>query len=126
MFGADNFCVTHESDGNINTDFQIWTIDDLCRYIKKSIVLVLDNAPIHWSQKFIAQTKKWMTQGLYVFFLPKYSPHLNIAETYWRKAKYEWLRPGDCGSFAKYEKKVKAIFTGIGTEYKIAFGQMSV
>jgi transposase len=58
--------------------------------------------------------------------LSKYSPHLNIAETFWRKAKYEWLRPGDDGSFAKFKTKVKAIFNGIGSEYKIAFSQMMV
>ena len=89
-------------------------------------MLVLDNAPTHRSHKFIKQMEKWMERDLYIFFLPKYSPHLNIAETFWRKAKYEWLRPSDYGSFAKYKKKVKAIFTGIGTEYKIAFSQMSV
>jgi len=87
---------------------------------------VLDNAPTHRSHKFIEQMEKWMERDLYIFFLPKYSPHLNIAETFWRKAKYEWLRPSDYGSFAKYKKKIRAIFTGIGTEYKIAFTQMSV
>jgi putative transposase len=37
-----------------------------------------------------------------------------------------WLRPGDDGSFAKFKTKVKAIFNGIGSEYKIAFSQMMV
>jgi len=88
--------------------------------------LVLDNAPTHRSEKFIAQMEKWMEQDLYIFFLPKYSPHLNIAETFWRKAKYEWLRSGDYDTFGKFKKKIRAIFTGIGSEYKIAFSQMSV
>jgi len=126
VFRADNFCVTYESADNINADFLIRSIDDFCRYVKKPTVLVLDNAPTHRSEKFIAQMEKWMERDLYIFFLPKYSPHLNIAETFWRKAKYEWLRPSDYGSFAKFKTKVKAIFTGIGSEYKIAFSQMSV
>ena len=126
VFRPDNFCLTYESDGNINADFLIRSINDCCRYVKKPTVLVLDNAPTHRSRKFIAQMEKWMEQDLYIFFLPKYSPHLNIAETFWRKAKYEWLRPSDYGSVAKYKKKVKAIFTGIGSEYKIAFSQMTV
>jgi transposase len=29
------------------------------------------------------------------FFFPPYSPHLNIAETLWRKLKKEWLDPPD-------------------------------
>ena len=126
VFRPDNFCVTYESAGNINADFLIRSINDFCHYIKKPTVLVLDNAPTHRSHKFIAQMEKWMEQDLYIFFLPKYSPHLNIAETFWRKAKYEWLRPSDYGSFAKFKQKIKAIFTGIGAEYKIAFNQMSV
>ena len=126
VFRADNFCVTHESADNINADFLIRSINDFCRYVKKPTVLVLDNAPTHRSEKFIAQMAKWMDQGLYIFFLPKYSPHLNLAETFWRKAKYEWLRPSDYGTFGKFKKKIRAIFTGIGSEYKIAFSQMSV
>ena len=30
-----------------------------------------------------------------MFYLPTYSPHLNIAETLWRKIKYEWLKAED-------------------------------
>ncbi|MGI8668777.1 MAG: IS630 family transposase [Aridibacter sp.] len=126
IFRADNFCVTYESTGNINSDFLIKAIEDFSRYIDKPTVLVLDNAPTHRSAKFLAQMEKWMDRDLYIFFLPKYSPHLNIAETFWRKAKYEWLRPIDYGSFAKFKKKVKDIFSNIGTEYKIAFSQMSI
>ena len=37
----------------------------------------------------------WQERGLFVWFLPTYSPHLNIAEVLWRKLKYEWLRPED-------------------------------
>jgi transposase len=67
-----------------------------------------------------------MKQDLYIFFLPKYSPHLNKAEIYWKKAKYEWLRPGDYNSFSRYKKKVKDIFNKIGVEYKTAFKEMLV
>ncbi len=125
MFRPDNFCLTYESAENINSDFLIRSIDDFCRYLEKPTVLVLDNAPVHRSEKFLSAVERWLEKDLYVFFLPKYSPHLNLAETFWRKAKYEWLRPSDYGSFAKYKKKVKAIFNNIGLEYKIAFSQMS-
>jgi transposase len=63
----------------------------------KPTVLVLANAPTHRSEVFLAQLEKWMERELYIFFLPRYSPHLNKAETYWRKAKYEWLKPADYG-----------------------------
>ncbi len=126
VFRPDNFCITYESAENINSDFLIRVIDDFCRYLEKPTVLVLDNAPTHRSEKFLAAVERWMEKDLYIFFLPKYSPHLNLAETFWCKAKYEWLRPTDYGSFAKFKKKVKAIFNNIGLQYKIKFHQMMV
>lgn len=125
IFRPDNFCVTYESAANINSEFLINAIDDFCRYVDKPTVLVLDNAPTHRSESFLKQLKKWMKKKLYVFFLPKYSPHLNKAETYWRKAKYEWLRPRDYGSFAKFKKKVHHIFNEIGSEYKVMFNELN-
>lgn len=89
MFRADNFCVTYKSKANIDSEFLIWSINDFCRYLDKSTVPVLDSAPTHQSEKFIKQIQEWMEKDLHVFFLPKYSSHLNIAETFWRKAKYE-------------------------------------
>ncbi len=126
VFRPDNFCVSYESAGNINSDFLIRSVDDFCRYVEKPTVLVLDNAPTHRSKKFLPAIKRWMEKDLYVFFLPKYAPHLNLAETFWRKAKYEWLRPTDYGSCAGFKKKIKAIFNNIGLEYKIQFHQMMV
>jgi transposase len=124
IFRPDNFSLTYESQENINSDFLIRAIDDFCRYLEKPTVLVLDNAPTHRSEKFLAAVKKWMEKELYIFFLPKYSPHLNLAETFWRKAKYEWLRPTDYASFAKFKKKIKHIFANIGLKDKIQFQQM--
>ena len=126
VFRPDNFCLTYESAENVDSSFLIRSIDDFCKYVKKPTVLVLDNAPTHRSEKFLTAVERWLEKDLYIFFLPRYSPHLNLAETYWRKAKYEWLRPTDYGSFAKFRKKVKYIFNQIGLEYKIQFHQMMV
>ena len=125
IFRPDNFCVTYESAGNINSEFLIKAIGDFCRYVDKPTVMVLDNAPTHRSESFLKQLEKWMKKELYVFFLPKYSPHLNKAETYWRKAKYEWLKPSDYGSFAKFKKKVRHIFNEMGSEYKVMFKELN-
>jgi transposase len=85
MFRADNFCLTYEAVENINSDFLIQSIDNFCQYVRKPTVLVLDNAPTHRSVSFLAAVERWMEKDLYIFFLPKYSPHLNIAETFWRE-----------------------------------------
>jgi transposase len=126
IFRADNVALTYQSDKNINTEFLIRSIDDFCRYIDKPTVLVVDNAPTHRSFGFQEQLLRWQKKDLYVFFLPRYSPHLNIAETYWRKAKYEWLKPTDYLSFARYKRKIKEIFNKIGVDYKIVFKELLV
>jgi len=125
IFRADNLAVTYQTKENINSRFLISAIDDFCQYVEKPTVLVLDNAPVHRSQLFQEQLLRWQKKDLYVFFLPRYSPHLNIAETFWRKAKYEWLKPSDYFSFAKYKRKIKEIFNGIGFKYKINFKELN-
>jgi hypothetical protein len=124
IFRADNVAVTHQTKENINSRFLISSIDDFCRYVEKPTVLVLDNAPVHRSKLFSEQLEKWQEKDLYIFFLPRYCPHLNKAETFWRKAKYEWLKPSDYVSFGKYERKIKEIFNQIGLKYKVNFKEL--
>ena len=88
VFRPNSFCIAYECEKNVNSDFLIQSLEDFCQYLNKPKVLVLDNAPTHRSAKFLAAVERWQEKDLYVFFLPGYSPHLNLAETFWRKAKY--------------------------------------
>jgi len=54
-------------------------------------VVVLDNAPIHTSHAVAAKLDEWERLGLTLYFLPPYSPQLNLIEILWRKIKYEWM-----------------------------------
>jgi transposase len=63
--------------------------------ICKPTFIVLDNAPIHRAKALKERIPDWQGRGLYIFYLPPYCPHLNIAETLWRKLKKEWLDPED-------------------------------
>ena len=99
-------------------------IDDLCHYVNKTAVLVLDNAPTRRSEKFFAAIERWTEPGLSIFFLPKCSPHLKLAETFWRKDEYEWLRLINYDSPSEFKKIIKYICNNIKLEYKIQFHQM--
>jgi transposase len=50
-------------------------------------VIVLDNYSVHKSAKVKAQQKQWEKKGLYLFFLPTYSPELNLIEAEWHQIK---------------------------------------
>ena len=94
-----------------------WVVEKLV----KPRVLVLDNARIHRSRLMQEKLAQWEAKNLYVFFLPTYSPHLNLIETLWRQMKYFWLKAEDYVSFEKLTEAVKKILKEIGTEYKIKF-----
>ena len=70
-------------------------LETLAFSISKLTVVVLDNARVHTSKRFQEHRDVWEKRGLFIFYLPPYSPHLNLIEILWRKLKYEWLRPED-------------------------------
>lgn len=117
---------TFENEGSINSAFVVASIDKWITEIQidttqKMTVLVLDNAPIHHSKLFNKQIEIWQEKNLFIFFLPKYSPHLNKIETLWRKTKYEWVRPEDYSSYKNLKQAVRNIFRLFGEKYKINF-----
>jgi len=50
-------------------------------------IIVLDNYSIHKSHQVRAKQREWQSLGLYLFFLPTYSPELNLIEGEWHQIK---------------------------------------
>ncbi|NEP51424.1 MAG: transposase [Moorea sp. SIO3C2] len=50
-------------------------------------VIVLDNSSSHKSHQVRVKEKEWLEMGLYLFFLPTYSPELNLIEGEWHQLK---------------------------------------
>lgn len=101
----------------INSDFIIECVDEVALSITRPTVLIFDNAPWHRSKKVFKKQKEWAEKDLYLFYLPKYSPHLNLIETLWRKIKYEWLKPEHYES----AKSLKAALFNIIKKYDDEF-----
>lgn len=76
---------------SIESDVVIACIDKFCEKITKKTVLIMDNSSIHQNNDFWNKEEKWSKKGLDIFFLPTYSPQLNIIEILWRFIKYQWL-----------------------------------
>jgi transposase len=55
-------------------------------------IVVIDNAAIHKGEVMENKRQEWANHGLYLYYLPPYSPELNRIEILWKQAKYFWRR----------------------------------
>jgi len=115
---------TYVTKEYIDSDFVIECIDEIAKEpsdVPK--VLIMDNAPWHTSKKVKSKQSEWAEKNLYLFFLPKYSPHLNLIETLWRKMKHEWLHPRDYESVKALEDAIFNIIRKYDDEFCINFSK---
>lgn len=112
---------TYSTTKMIESNFICDSIDDFITKLKKPTVIILDNAPWHRSNKFMSKISQWQQKDLYIFHLPRYSPHLNLIETLWRIIKYKWLRPRDYNSKSAMSKRLKEIFSNFGSTFDTKF-----
>lgn len=84
-------------------------------------VVILDNASIHHSKAVKQRMKDWMQQGVFLHFLPPYSPELNSIEILWRKIKYEWLPISAYKNYSTMKKAVLETLNSFGEKYLITF-----
>ena len=79
---------------SIDVDKVVEYLDTFSLNIKKDTFIVLDNASVHRNKKIRELRELWEKRGLFLFYLPPYSPHLNLAETLWRIVKTNHERWG--------------------------------
>lgn len=112
---------TATSEKPIDAAFVVEQLERFSFSLSRMTVVVLDNARIHTGKKMRERIGAWRRRGLFVFYLPTYSPHLNIAETLWRKLKYEWLAAEDYESKAHLQYAVRQALSAFGKSLKIRF-----
>jgi len=83
-------------------------------------IMLIDNAAIRKGEAMDSKRRHWAAQGLYLYYLPPYSPELNRIEILWKQAKYYWRK------FCSLQKdellnEVNSIFNAFGTEFTINF-----
>lgn len=124
LLSTHNRLVSYPTVQNTNAAFIIECLEDFIKKIHKPTVIIMDNAPIHRAKIMMAKRKEWEDRGLFIFFLPKYSPHLNRIEILWRKMKYEWLKPKNYKSWTTLTNAVKHILATFGTaKFTIKFSK---
>ena len=113
-------CHAHFTGGKVTAAWISERLDALSLSLPRLTVVVLDNATVH-RRAVKERGHIWQERGLFVWFLPTYSPHLNIAEMLWRRLKYEWLRPEDYADEDTLRLAVWAALKAVGNSLKINF-----
>ena len=121
LLARDGRCLARTTAGAITGAFVAEQLDQLSLRLTRPTVVVLDNAPIHHGRAVRQRRDAWQGRGLFVFYLPTYSPHLNIAEVLWRKLKYEWLRPEDYADEGTLHLQVWLALKAVGRSLMIHF-----
>ena len=120
LISRQNACYAHFTEGKITAAWISERLDALSLSVCRPTLVVLDNASVH--RKAVKDRGHlWQERGLFVWFLPTYSPHLNIAEMLWRKLKYEWLRPEDYATLDTLRLAVWMALKAVGHSLNIAF-----
>jgi transposase len=112
-----------EHVGSVTSAVIIDVLDTYCDDLIEPTVMLIDNASIHASEAVAKKRDEWERRGLTLYFIPRYSPQLNLIEILWRKIKYDWLPSCAYLSLDALKAALRNIFDLFGLEYKIQFSQ---
>jgi hypothetical protein len=106
-------------EGSVDAATVIACMDSFSNKITKPTTVVIDNAPVHTSGLFQSMIPGWEQRGLYLWFLPPYSPELNLIEMLWKKIKYQWIPIAAYQSFAHLNENLNHILANVGKQFSI-------
>ena len=110
----------------INGKFIVGQLEAFSTQIIRPTFVVLDNARIHKTKEIQKRYEAWQRKGLYIFYLPPYSPHLNIAETLWRVMKGRWLQVKDYLSADTLFEATHKYLAEVGNKRSINYGSFNI
>lgn len=111
------YCV----EGSVNSEVVIRVFDDFAEDIERPTFVVLDNAPVHTSRAFKRRISEWAKKELHLYFLPRYSPELNLIERLWKAIKYRWLDLDAYTSLERMKQRLDEVLCHIGNSLKLDF-----
>lgn len=107
--------------GGVDSETVIACFDSFSRRLRKPTTVVIDNAPVHTSSRFQSMIPQWEEKELYLWFLPSYSPELNLIEILWKRIKYHWLPISAYATFENLERELCAILGNFDKQFGINF-----
>ena len=120
-FGANT--LEHEAHSvTVNRTTVIQFLDQIAQKSNSEqvTVVVLDNAKIHHNIDQETLERLFVKHQMVLFYLPPYSPELNLIEMVWKHAKYHWRR------FVSWSKEtidseIAELLNGYGSKIQINF-----
>jgi len=101
------------------------TSDDLLAYLKERLpaapvprVVVLDNGSIHVSKAFKARRRELAQLGIYLYYLPAYSPELNEIEPVFKQVKHHEISKRSHTSRTELRESVEQGFDSYGKKLR--------
>lgn len=116
LISRSNQLYYRTSTESITSEFVVSQLEALSLSLVKPTVVVLDNARVHTAEKVKERLRCWQQRGLFLFYLPPYSPHLNPAERLWKELKARWLRPQDYLTLDNLFYAVNLALAAVGNE----------
>ena len=120
-FQLDHTFEAYLFEGPMNAEAVKASIEHFVTTINKKTIMILDQASIHTSNLIKEQIPKWRQKGLYLQFLPAYSPELNLIEILWKNIKHHWLPQQAYKSLEELKQYLFDIFRNLRKEYRINF-----
>ena len=108
-------------EDSVNSDVVIACFDKFSENLKCDTIVIIDNAPTHTSNSFKEKIIEWKKKGLFLKFLPAYSPELNKIEILWRFMKQKWIEFSSYSSYDLLKENICEILKLFGTKYLINF-----
>ncbi len=105
----------------INSETVINFFDKFSANLEKHTVVVCDRASIHTSDALLDKLPEWEQKKLEIFWLPTYSPKLNLIEMLWKFIKYEWIEVDAYDSRKALMNYLKKVLDHLGSKYTINF-----
>lgn len=121
LMNTNNDLYYKSYEKNIDSDTVIEFLDNFSEKISMKTVILLDQASIHTSDKIIERLDYWKRKELELFWLPAYSPELNLIEILWRFTKYEWIEISAYESRKTLKNYIEKTLSLFGSEYVINF-----
>ena len=123
FLNTNNELDAYTFEGTITSEVVIACMDEFCktRAREHKTVVVIDNASIHTSEAIEEKLAQWEAKGVTLFYLPKYSPELNLSEVLWRFMKYEWIEFSAYLSWQHLVEYVENVIKHYGEKYQINF-----